>query len=122
METGQQLNIMRFLKYIDNNIIKLKKLNIGLVSEKKEENKNIINEIQKKLNLDNEIIEIVNSLNNELKKVYNGKLKFDFCFENNNKINKINRKAINRIREKFFESNDKLSKIKKVIENKYKKN
>ena len=108
---------MKFKNFIDSDIEDFRKLNIGLVKESKDE---LVRKIEEKYDIPNETVDIINTLNNLL-----GKKKFGFTLdllESNieKKIKKLNKKKIETIKMKFFESNSFLSEMKRELEEKLK--
>jgi len=67
-----------------------------------------------KYKLNKSIIDEVNSLNDELKKNYRGKLKFDFCLEGY-EIDKL-RTRNEKIRRKYLEISSDLSQLQSYLE------
>jgi hypothetical protein len=106
---------MKFKNFIDSDIEDFRKLNIGLVKESKDE---LVRKIEEKFDIRNETVDLINTLNNLL-----GKKKFGFTLdllESNieKKIKKFNKKKIDTIKMKFFESNSFLSEMKRELEEK----
>ena len=83
--------------------------------------KKTIKKVQDKYKTDNDIIELLESLNKE---VYIGKLKFDFCLNEGLDIENIklseNKKKY--IKQRYFDVSDKICKAKTDIENLLKDN
>ena len=110
---------MKFKNFIDHDIEDFRKLNVGIVEESKEE---LVRKIEEKYGIRNEAIDIIDDLNKLL-----GKKKFGFTFDllESNKIDKevkkINKKRLEAIKMKFFESNSNLSEMKRELEEKLNK-
>jgi len=112
---------MRLLKYIsystiDEDVNKFRAMTISLTKANDEPTR-IINEINKKYNINN-IELILDNLNKELRKVYTGKYEYGLCYESSKKINDIitNKRKIEALTLSLFEANDALSKIKSSLE------
>ena len=79
--------------------------------------------------MDDKILQLLEDANKELKRMYRGKLKFDFCLENQGIAPdnvKIEYKKTRQLKERWFRFNDELSAIQiefeNSIKNVYKKN
>ena len=113
---------MRLISYlnfcpINENINKFRALTIQLV-ENPSIYHNLINETSRKFSLPSMSKTLI-SLNYELKKVYNGKLSFDFCLDEGKPFDalKLKRNHYQKIKLLYLEANDQLSNHKKLVEN-----
>lgn len=105
---------MKFKSFIDSDIEDFRKLNIGIVKKSKEE---LFHKIEEKYGIKNEVIEIINDVNILLGK----KIKIGFAFETEDiekRIKKLNKKKIEAIKIKLFESNSFLTEMKRELEKK----
>jgi hypothetical protein len=105
---------MKFKSFIDSDIADFRKLNVGIVENSKEE---LVHKIQEKYGIKNEVIEIIDDINILLGK----KTKVGFTFETDNiekKIKRLNKKKMNAVKLKLFESNSFLSDMKRELEKK----
>jgi hypothetical protein len=105
---------MKFKSFIDSDIADFRKLNVGIVENSKEE---LVRKIQEKYGIKNEVIEIIDDINILLGK----KTKVGFTFETDNiekKIRRLNKKKMNAVKLKLFESNSFLSDMKRELERK----
>lgn len=111
---------MRLQEYLED-IKKVKDLKIGLVC-KNSEYCNLIEEIDKKYELKEDVRKEVEKLNKELKKNYRGKFKFDFCLIEDININDLklkNEKIKERLKLKWYDLNHELSRVKTKLESKH---
>lgn len=111
---------MRLQEYLED-IKKVKDLKIGLVCENSEYC-NLIEEIDKKYKLKENIRKEVEKLNKELKKTYRGKFKFDFCLIEDINIDNLklkNDKIKERLKLKWYNLNHELSRVKTKLESKH---
>jgi len=114
---------MRLIKYLsysnsDNNTNKFRIMRIGLTKSKCDISSSILEEMYEKYNIDR-IEPLIENLNKELKKFYNGKYFYDILFDDNiKKINEItnNKRKIEPLLLASFDANDKLSKMKSKVE------
>lgn len=105
---------MKFKSFIDSDIEDFRKLNIGIVRNSKDE---LVRKIEEKYGIKNDIVGIINDINILLGK----KEKVGFTFESydiEDKIKKMNKKKIEKIKIKLFESNSFLSNMKRELEKK----
>jgi hypothetical protein len=105
---------MKFKSFIDSDIDDFRKLNIGIVKHSKEE---LVRKIQDKYGIKNEVVEIIDDINILLGR----KIKVGFTFETDDiekEIKKLNRKKLDAIKIKLFESNSFLAEMKKELEKK----
>lgn len=103
---------MKFKSFIDSDIEDFRKLNIGIVEDSKEE---LVRKIEEKYGIKNEVVGIMDDINVLLGK----KTKVGFTFETSNiekKIKKLNKKKIEAVKIKIFESNSFLTNMKKELE------
>jgi len=103
---------MKFKSFIDSDIEDFRKLNIGIVEDSKEE---LVRKIEEKYGIKNEVVGIMDDINILLGK----KEKVGFTFETSNiekKIKKLNKKKIEAVKIKIFESNSFLTNMKKELE------
>lgn len=105
---------MKFKSFIDSDIEDFRKLNIGIVEDSKEE---LVRKIQEKFGISNEVVGLINDINILL----GNKKKVGFTFETDNlerKIKRLNKKKIEAVKIKLFESNSFLSDMKRELEKK----
>lgn len=108
----------KFKNFIDNDIEEFRKLNVGIVEKYEDE---LVRKIEEKYGIRNEVAELINDLNRLL-----GNKKFGFTFDllESNKIEKqikkLNKRKLETIKMKFFESNSFLSEMKRELEEKLK--
>jgi hypothetical protein len=103
---------MKFKSFIDSDIEDFRKLNIGIVEDSKEE---LVRKIEEKYGIKNEVVGIMDDINVLLGR----KTKVGFTFETDNiekKIKKLNRKKLEAVKIKIFESNSFLTNMKKELE------
>ena len=111
---------MRLQEYLED-IKKVKDLKIGLVCNNSEYC-SLIEEINKKYELKEDVKNEVEKLNKELKRNYRGKFKFDFCLIEDININDLklkNEKMKERIKLKWYDLNHRLSRVKTKLESKH---
>ena len=103
----------KFSKYIED----FRSLDVKLV-EKETENKKIFKEVQEKYDVGTDILRLMEDLNKQLRKVYKGGLKFDFCLSGGKVIDeiKIHRKRLKGLKIKYFDLNSELGKAKTLVE------
>lgn len=107
---------MKFKSFIDSDINDFRKLNVGIVEHSKEE---LVRKIQEKYGIKNEVVGVMDEINVLLGR--NKKKKVGFTFETDNiekKIKKLNRKKLDAVKIKLFESNSFLAEMKKELERK----
>jgi hypothetical protein len=108
---------MKFKSFIDSDIEDFRKLNIGIVEDSKEE---LVRKIEEKYGIRNEVVGVMNDINILLGR----KEKVGFTFETANierKIKKLNKKKLEAIKIKLFESNSFLTDMKRELERKLSK-
>ena len=109
----------KFKNFIDSDIEDFRKLNVGIVEESRDD---LVRKIEEKFELRNEAVDLLHDLNRLL-----GNKKFGFTFDllESNKIEKqikkLNKKKLETIKMKFFESNSFLSEMKRELEEKLNK-
>lgn len=110
---------MRLKEYL-NDIDKVRNIKIGLVKNEAEYH-SFIQSLKEKYDLKRDIIKEIDEFNQEFKKIYKGKFKFDFCIQEDINIDSLKIKNL-RIKEKlklkWFQLNHDLSKIKTELEDK----
>ena len=119
---------MRLYRYLalsstDEEVSTFRSLNLDLVEEDTG-NSEIVKRMSEEYSLDEAAQELLERANIELKKMYRGKLKFDFCMENEGLLPdevKIEKKKVRQLKEKWFKFNDELSAIQIDFEEKLKK-
>lgn len=110
---------MKFKNFVDHDLEDFRKLNVGIVKESEDE---LVRKLKEKFGIRNEAVELINELNKLL-----GKKKFGFTFDliESNKIDKevkkLNKKKLEAIKMKFFESNSFLTEMKRELEEKINK-
>jgi phage terminase small subunit len=105
---------MKFKSFIDSDIEDFRKLNISIVEKSKDE---LVSKIQEKYGIKNEVIGIMDDINILLGR----KAKVGFTTEADSvekKIKRLNKKKIEAIKIKLFESNSFLTEMKKELERK----
>jgi hypothetical protein len=105
---------MQFKSFIDSDIEDFRKLNIGIVDNSKEE---LVRKIQEKFGIKNEVVGLMDDINILLGK----KTKVGFAFETENlekKIKRLNKRKLEAVKIKLFESNSFLSEMKRELEKK----
>lgn len=105
---------MKFKSFIDSDIEDFRKLNISIVDKSRDE---LVSKIQEKYGIKNEVIGIMDEINILLGR----KSKVGFTLEADNiekKIKKLNKKKLEAIKIKLFESNSFLTEMKKELERK----
>lgn len=105
---------MKFKSFIDSDIEDFRKLNIGIVEDSKEE---LVRKIEEKYGIRNEVVGIMDEINILLGR----KEKVGFTFETDNierKIKKLNKKKLEAVKIKLFESNSFLTDMKRELERK----
>ena len=119
---------MRLYRYLtlsstDEDVSTFRSLHLDLV-EDDTGNSEIVQKISDEYALDDSAQQLLDRANAELKKMYRGKLKFDFCMENEGLTPdsvKIERKKVPQFKEKWFKINDELSEIQITFEERLKK-
>lgn len=110
---------MKFKNFVDHDLEDFRKLNVGLIEESEEE---LVRKIKEKYGIRNEAVELINELNKLL-----GKKKFGFTFDLiessriDKEVKKLNKKKLEAIKMKFFESNSFLTEMKRELEEKINK-
>ena len=101
----------------DKDVNIFRSMNVKLVNGKTDY-KDSVEKVQEKYIIDNDVIEIVECLNKQLRKFYKGKLKFDFCLDEGISINKIklNERKRSVLKAKFFKACDKIGKAQTSVE------
>jgi hypothetical protein len=105
---------MKFKSFIDSDIEDFRKLNIGIVEDSKEE---LVRKIEEKYGIKNEVVGIINDINILLGR----KTKVGFTLEADSiekRIKKLNKKKIEAVKIKLFESNSFLTEMKSQLERK----
>jgi len=114
----------RLLQYLqpsglDEDTNKFRALNIKLSLEKTNYD-DMVKDVEDKYAIDDNIVEDINTLNKQLKKIYGGKLLFQLCLTEGKQIDelKINDKIRYRMQKFFVSINEKFSDIKFDLERK----
>lgn len=105
---------MKFKSFIDSDIEDFRKLNISIVEKSKDD---LVSKIEKKYGIKNETIGIMSDINILLGR----KAKVGFTLEADGiekRIKKLNKKKLEAIKIKLFESNSFLTEMKKELERK----
>jgi len=108
---------MRLYTYLtvstDDETSSYRSLNLDLVAEETG-NVDLVKRINELHGLDDSAIQLLERANSELKKMYRGRLKFDFCSEGQGiapeDVN-IEKRKIRQLKEKWFKFNNELSEI-----------
>lgn len=109
---------MRLYKFLsisgcDEDASAFRSLSLDLVEEDTG-NVDLVKNMSEKYMLDDAALILLEKANRELKKMYRGKLRFDFCLEEQGIVPdevKIERKKVRQLKEKWFQFNDELSNI-----------
>lgn len=108
---------MRLYKYLtvstDEETSAFRSLNLDLV-ESDTGNSDLVKQMLEKHGLDTVALELLERANKELKKMYRGKLRFDFCMEGQGMTPeeiKIEKRKVRQLKEKWFKFNNELSEI-----------
>lgn len=108
---------MRLRKYLsvstDDATSAFRSLSVDLV-EQDTGNTELVKQMLEKHGLDSVALQLLERANNELKKMYRGKLRFDFCLENQGMTPeevKIEKRKVRQLKEKWFKFNNELSEI-----------
>ena len=108
---------MRLHKYLsvssDEDSSVFRSVNLDLVEEETG-NFDIIKKVMEEHGLDDAAVQLLERANKELKKMYRGKLKFDFCIEGQGMTPeqiKIEKRKARQLKEKWFKFNNELSEI-----------
>jgi hypothetical protein len=108
---------MRFYKYMtissDDEASTVRSLTVDLVEEDTG-NSELVKKVLEEHGLDSVAMELLEKANVELKKMYRGKLKFDFCSEGQGMTPeevKIEKRKVRQLKEKWFKFNNELSEI-----------
>lgn len=107
---------MKFKNFVDHDIEDFRKLNVGIVKESEAE---LVRKIEEKYGLRNNAVGLIKELNKLL-----GKKKFGFTFDLlesgaiDKEVKKVNKRRLEAIKMKFFESNSFLSEMKRELEEK----
>lgn len=105
---------MKFKLFIDSDIEDFRKLNIAIVDESRDD---LVRKIEEKYGIKNETIGIIDDISILLGR----KAKVGFTLETDNiekKIKKLNKRKLEAIKIKLFESNSFLAEMKKQLERK----
>lgn len=106
---------MDFEKYLDKDIEDFRKLNIGIIKNSKDE---LVRKVKERYRIDDEVVELLEDINILLSK----RVKLGFTLKKTNtktieeKINMLDEKRKEKIKEKFFELNSNLSDMKTKLE------
>lgn len=109
---------MRLYKYLsisssDDEANSFRSFNIDLV-ESDTGNIDLVKRVSEKYKLNDDVLILLEKSNKELKKIYKGKLRFDFCLEDQGMTPdevKMGIKKIRQLKEKWFQLNDEMSNI-----------
>ena len=110
---------MKFKNFVDHDIEDFRKLNVGIVKKSEDE---LVRKIKDKFGIRNEAVELIDDLNKLL-----GKKKFGLTFdllessEIDKEVKKLNKKKVEAIKMKLFESNSFLTEMKRELEEKMNK-
>ena len=108
---------MKFKSFIDSDIEDFRKLNIGIVEDSKDE---LVRKIEEKYGIRNETVDLIEDVNILLGR----KTKIGFTLTETGaiekKIKKLNKRKLEAIKIKLFESNSFLSEMKRQLEEKLK--
>lgn len=108
---------MKFKSFIDSDIEDFRKLNVGIVDDSKDE---LVRKIEEKYGIRNETVDLIEDINILLGR----KTKIGFTLTETGsierKIKKLNKKKLEAVKIKLFESNSFLSEMKRQLEEKLK--
>lgn len=108
---------MKFKSFIDSDIEDFRKLNIGIVKDSKDE---LVRKIEEKYGIRNETVDLIEDVNILLGR----KTKIGFTLTETGaiekKIKKLNKRKLEAVKIKLFESNSFLSEMKRQLEEKLK--
>jgi hypothetical protein len=107
----------------DDDASAFRSMNLDLVEEDTG-NTDLVQKMTETYLLDEAAMELVGRANKELKKMYRGKLKFDFCMEEQGLTPeeiRIEPKKVRQLKEKWFKFNNELSELQIDFERLYKK-
>ena len=114
---------MRLYRYLnvagDNDVNRFRSLGIHLV-EDDTVNTEVVTRLVEQGMVDGSVVDLLDRANRLLKRNYRGKMKFDYCMEDEGyspDVLKIDEKKIKTIKEKWFVLNDELSMIQSKLEN-----
>lgn len=117
---------MRLYKFMtestDEDVSAFRSMNIDLVEEDTG-NTDLVKRITEMYLLDDTAMDLLDKANKELKKMYRGKLKFDFCTEEQGftpEEIRIEPKKVRQLKEKWFKFNNELSELQITFEKVYK--
>ncbi len=105
---------MKFKSFIDSDIEDFRKLNIGIVDSSKEE---LVRKIEEKYGVPNNVV----SLMNDISMLLGRRTKVGFAFETEDiekRIKHLNKKKLEAVKLKLFESNSFLAEMKSELEKK----
>jgi hypothetical protein len=111
---------MKFKSFIDSDIDDFRKLNIGIVDESKDE---LVRKIEEKYGIRNETVGLIEDINNLLGRDYRkGKIGFTLTETGSieRKIKRLNKRKLEAVKIKLFESNSFLAEMKRQLESKLK--
>ncbi len=116
------MRLIKYLSYsnVDEEVNKFRAMSISL-TKSPDESKSILDSLYKKYDMER-IDPIIENLNKELRKFYNGKYEYNLCYTSEKKIGDVstNKRKSDIITMYLFEANDILSKIKSSLESKLK--
>ena len=108
---------MRLYKYLsissDDDTSTFRSLNLDLVEEETG-NLELVKRVSEQYSLDDTALQLLERANKELKKMYRGRLKFDFCLDTQGMLPeevKIEKRKVRQLKEKWFKFNNELSEI-----------
>ena len=106
---------MNFKEFVETGKLeKFRSVKIDLTEEDSEVNE-LVEEVAQEFELD-DLLELRNMLNDELKKKYRGKLKIDYVLDEYINTDKRTKNLKNKMITSLFEANDKVAKAKTKLE------
>lgn len=114
---------MRLLNYlsisgVDGKTNVFRALEIKLTEKENPSHTEIVKDVVEKYELSNEVLSLLENLNKELKSMYRGKYKFDFCLEEGKPVTKMKIKNSESLKKKIFNVNNMFSQQKTLLERK----
>jgi hypothetical protein len=110
---------MKFKSFIDSDIEDFRKLNIGIVDDSKDE---LVRKMVEKYGIKNKTIELIDDINILLGRNKNANVGFTLAESGKieRKIKRLNKRKLEALKIKLFESNSFLSEMKRQLEEKLK--
>lgn len=116
------MRLLKYLQYpnVDENINKYRSLEISMLNKQSEYN-SIVSKIEEEYKINKSIIDSINNLNKELKKVYKGDWFFQICLDEGKSVEEIiKNKQAKALKKKLLKINEEFSNMKLKVEKKCK--